>query len=284
MVDNLDKKAIGQRIKSIRKGNGDTLEQFGKPLNADKSLVSRWEKGQTIPNSERLKKIANFANLTVNELLYGDYETYLHLKIMELAPKCIQNYDEDNSLHDDITDRALQIAQNTISKIDYQISDETIKKFIKLAVEQSSDLKGNIIKNDLANFDYSLFGAARKREYFYFGYKLIYKEKFLYTALLAILNEPTKTLYLDDVNTARFFNFFGNDIPNSSLQSIDYLTPSEVIPFSTYIRQRSKIVPKILEQILRTSFLLENIDITGYTINILENQLTKHKTIKISHN
>lgn len=280
----IDKKAIGMRISSIRKARGDTLEQFGSTLNADKSLVSRWEKGQSIPNPERLKEIAKSANLTVNELLYGDYDTYLHLKIMELAPKSMENYDEYNSLHDNITDKALEIAKNTISKVDYQISDETIKKFIKLAIEQSIDLQGNILKNDLSNFDYSLFGGVRNREYFYFGYKLTYKEKKLYTALLAILNEPTKTLYLDDISTSRFFNFFRNDIPNSSLQSIDYLTPSEVIPFSTYIRQRSKIEPKILEQILKMGFLLENIDISGYTVNILENQLIKHKTIKIDKN
>lgn len=56
MADNINKKAVGLRIKSIRKANGDTLEQFGKSLNADKSLVSRWEKGQSIPNPERIKK------------------------------------------------------------------------------------------------------------------------------------------------------------------------------------------------------------------------------------
>ena len=280
----IDKKAIGMRISSIRKARGDTLEQFGSTLNADKSLVSRWEKGQSIPNPERLKEIAKSANLTVNELLYGDYDTYLHLKIMELAPKSIKNYDEYSSLHDNITDKALEIARNTISKVDYQISDETIKKFIKLAIEQSIDWQENLIKNDLSNFDYSLFGGTRYKEYFYFGYRLTYQEKILYTALLAILNESTKTLYVDDMSTSRFFNFFGNDIPNSSLQNIDYLTPSEVIPFSTYIRQRSKIEPKILEQILKIGFLLENIDISGYTVNILENQLIKHKTIKIDKN
>ncbi|HEM3547292.1 TPA: XRE family transcriptional regulator, partial [Streptococcus suis] len=109
------------------------------------------------------------------------------------------------------------------------------------------------------------------------------KEKSLYTALLAILNEPTKTIYIDDVNKERFFNLFGNDIPNSSSQSIDYITSTEIIPFSTYIRQRSKVMPKILVNMLKFGFLLENIDIHGYTVNILENQLTKQKTIKIDN-
>ncbi|UTX65036.1 helix-turn-helix domain-containing protein [Streptococcus constellatus] len=284
MKDNINKKAVGSRIKAIRKANGDTLEQFGKPLNADKSLVSRWEKGQSIPNPERIKKIAESSNLTVNELLYGDYDTYLHLRIMELAPKCIKNYDEHSSLHDSIIDKALIIAKNITSKIDYNLSDQTIKKFIELAIEQSSDLYGNLIENDLANFDYSLFGGTRNQEYFYFGYKLVYKEKKLYTAVLAILNQPTHTIYIDDMSKDRFFNFFGSDIPNSTLQSIDYITPLEIVSFSTYIRQRSKIVPKILEDILKLGFLLENVDISGYTVNILENQLSKHKTIKIDNN
>lgn len=280
----INNKLVGERIQNIRLSLGESMDKFGERFNTSKGTVNNWEKGRNLPNKDNLLKISYIGKISVEELLYGDYDTYLHLKIMELAPKSMENYDEYNSLHDNITDKALEIAKNTISKIDYQISDETIKKFIKLAIEQSIDLQGNLLKNDLSNFDYSLFGGVRNKEYFYFGYRLTYQEKKLYTALLAILNEPTKTLYLDDMSTSRFFNFFGNDIPNSSLQNIDYLTPSEVIPFSTYIRQRSKIEPKILEQILKIGFLLENIDISGYTVNILENQLIKHKTIKIDKN
>ena len=280
----INNKLVGERIQNIRLSLGESMDKFGERFNTSKGTVNNWEKGRNLPNKDNLLKISYIGKISVEELLYGDYNTYLHLKIMELAPKSMENYDEYNSLHDNITDKALEIAKNTISKVDYQISDETIKKFIKLAIEQSIDLQGNILKNDLSNFDYSLFGGVRNREYFYFGYRLTYQEKKLYTALLAILNEPTKTLYLDDISTSRFFNFFGNDIPNSSLQNIDYLTSSEVIPFSTYIRQRSKIEPKILEQILKMGFLLENIDISGYTVNILENQLIKHKTIKIDKN
>lgn len=280
----INNKLVGERIQNIRLSLGESMDKFGERFNTSKGTVNNWEKGRNLPNKDNLLKISYIGKISVEELLYGDYDTYLHLKIMELAPKSMENYDEYNSLHDNITDKALDIAKNTISKVDYQISDETIKKFIKLAIEQSIDLQGKLLKNDLSNFDYSLFGGVRNREYFYFGYRLTYQEKKLYTALLAILNEPTKTLYLDDMSTSRFFNLFGNDIPNSSLQNIDYLTPSEVIPFSTYIRQRSKIEPKILEQILKIGFLLENIDISGYTVNILENQLIKHKTIKIDKN
>ena len=59
---------IGERIKNIRLSKGMTLEEFGKLFSAGKSNVSKWEKGQTLPNADRLKSIAGFANITIEEL------------------------------------------------------------------------------------------------------------------------------------------------------------------------------------------------------------------------
>jgi transcriptional regulator len=280
----VNNKLVGERIQNIRLGLGESMEKFGQKFNTSKGTVNNWEKGRNLPNKENLRKISSIGKISVEELLYGDYKTFLHLKILDLAPSCIRDYDEYNSLHDDITDRALQIAQNTISRIDYQISDETIKKFINLAIEQNTDLQCNFLKNNLSNFDYTFFGGINNQEYFYFGYRLSYKDKILYTSFLAILNETSKTIYIDDLNNSRFFNIFGNDIPNSSIKKIDYITPSEIVPFSMYVRQRSKVVPNILENMLKSTFLINNIDISDYTVNILEDQLTKHRTIKIRKN
>ena len=70
---------------------GLTLKQFGEMLGkiklknaieassnvqntVNKSNVLRWEQGISLPNKERLNKIAQLANITVNELLYGNNE------------------------------------------------------------------------------------------------------------------------------------------------------------------------------------------------------------------
>lgn len=73
MTENIDKKAVGLRIKSIRQEKGMTLEEFGKLFGAGKGLVSRWENGLSIPNAERLKSIAKIGDITVNQLLNGEY-------------------------------------------------------------------------------------------------------------------------------------------------------------------------------------------------------------------
>lgn len=70
----IDKKAVGRRIRQIRFSKALTLEGFGKLFEADKSNVSKWELGQSLPNKERLIAIAKIVNITVNELLYGNHE------------------------------------------------------------------------------------------------------------------------------------------------------------------------------------------------------------------
>jgi len=49
------------------------MEEFGKLFNpiANKSLVSKWENGKSLPNNERLKKITEIGNISMEYLLEG---------------------------------------------------------------------------------------------------------------------------------------------------------------------------------------------------------------------
>ena len=73
-MKNVDKEAVGARIKQIRINKGYTLESFGKLFNVSKSNVLKWEQGRSLPNKERLANISKIADMTVNELLYGNIE------------------------------------------------------------------------------------------------------------------------------------------------------------------------------------------------------------------
>lgn len=73
-MKDIDKKAVGRRIREIRISKACTLEEFGNILKAGKSNVRKWEIGFTLPNKERQKKIAKMGKITVNELLYGNIE------------------------------------------------------------------------------------------------------------------------------------------------------------------------------------------------------------------
>ena len=77
MKINVNKKAVGSRIKQIRMNKGYTLEAFGKFFNASKGNVQQWENGASLPNKERLANISKIADMTVNELLYGSLDEFL---------------------------------------------------------------------------------------------------------------------------------------------------------------------------------------------------------------
>lgn len=73
-MKDVDKKAVGRRIREYRTSKAYTLEAFGKLFKATKSNVSDWENGRVLPNKERQKKLAKLLQITVNELLFGNIE------------------------------------------------------------------------------------------------------------------------------------------------------------------------------------------------------------------
>ena len=67
-----EKEKLGTRIKNIRLDKGMTTKEFGSLLGATDSNITSWEKGRTSPNPERLKMIAKIADISIEELLYGN--------------------------------------------------------------------------------------------------------------------------------------------------------------------------------------------------------------------
>jgi DNA-binding helix-turn-helix protein len=86
MNKNIDKKAVGQRIREIRIRKGLTLQQFGKYFNAEKGNVQQWEVGKQLPNKARMVKMCEIANITLNELLYG-FNFNLYDEVKKLSNK-----------------------------------------------------------------------------------------------------------------------------------------------------------------------------------------------------
>lgn len=81
----IDKIALGHRIKSIRLEKSMNLKEFGFYIdNTSDSIVSRWEKGKSVPNAKRLKLIANAGGISVNELLYGSMQEMIRRVYKEL--------------------------------------------------------------------------------------------------------------------------------------------------------------------------------------------------------
>lgn len=78
MMKNINNEHIGARIRAIRLARGMTMKEFGEMLSVRQSSVSYWENGRNIPNNRRIKAIADMANISVQELLYGIKEKVMY--------------------------------------------------------------------------------------------------------------------------------------------------------------------------------------------------------------
>lgn len=91
----IDKKALGARIKSLRLAKGYTLKDFSKLIQREnkeeseitESIISRWERGVSVPSPNRLKAIANIEGISVDELLYGPQNEYITRLLREAILK-----------------------------------------------------------------------------------------------------------------------------------------------------------------------------------------------------
>lgn len=85
----------GERVRTIRKHFGLTLEKFGQKLGVSKSAVSNIENGSRNLTDQMIKSICREYHINLDYLLYGDGEMFDNLPETLLDELCDQyNLDE----------------------------------------------------------------------------------------------------------------------------------------------------------------------------------------------
>ncbi len=88
------RKTVGKNIALYRKAHGDTQAALGQKLNYSDKAVSKWERGESLPDVYVLSRIATVYNSTVSNLI-GETKPqiqaspYLHLFIFLLTSALI---------------------------------------------------------------------------------------------------------------------------------------------------------------------------------------------------
>ncbi len=76
-----------EKLKSLRKENNITQVQLAEKLFVSRSLIARWEYGDIYPTMENLKKIADYFNISLDELLCENEKTELIINIANFERK-----------------------------------------------------------------------------------------------------------------------------------------------------------------------------------------------------
>ena len=104
---------FSDRIIEIRKKRGMTQQELGKAIGVDKRVVSKYEKGQTVPSVMMASDIAKALDISLDYLIGSDKALFIDDKeIVEL----LKNYD---NLKDDVKETVKNMlkALNLYSKI-----------------------------------------------------------------------------------------------------------------------------------------------------------------------
>ena len=75
----MNNNAIGQFIQLTRKEKGLTQKQLAEQINVSDKTISKWENGNSVPDTEILSSLCQSLDISVNELLSGEklpVETY----------------------------------------------------------------------------------------------------------------------------------------------------------------------------------------------------------------
>lgn len=144
---NINKIEVGNRIKAIRISKEKTMKDFGKMFTptASDSIVSRWERGISLPNNERLSRIAEIGNVSTSYLLEGKY-TLKDIHIMPDEEK-IKIFQKGSAFFDTTSDDYLLMM---VERFSNEIKDDQIKKQLAISINSLIEIKnGNIPKDYL---------------------------------------------------------------------------------------------------------------------------------------
>lgn len=163
-----DPKSVGQRIRNIRQILGDSMEQFAKKIDdkAKSGTVSNWETGKNLPNSKRLKTIAELGNISVDYLLEGK------VSVKEIRPlsDLVKGLDEEASRPLEANEFMAIYKDEVNNEISYR---DTVKNKMEFF-----DLNRIINTEYQVNTKYETgISALGNSPLYYSGKKLTYKDR-----------------------------------------------------------------------------------------------------------
>lgn len=145
---NISKEDLGIRIRNVRNKRLESMEKFGQAISkatnnevkSGKSNVSRWERGENIPNNETIKAIAELGKITVDELLYGSIEEFItrtaNEEMNRLEQERIENGDRlitptiKKAWLDEVINAEIKEVKDIPGSIDYADVADSIKRYL----------------------------------------------------------------------------------------------------------------------------------------------------------
>lgn len=132
---------INEKILLLRKKEGLSQEGLAEKLNVTRQTVSNWELGQTTPDIQQAKNIAqvfkiSLDDLTDNKLEFELKESSNNILQNLIGKECLLLMDEnypDSYINNNIKVKVLDV-NNSFIKIEYQKGKQVINKLLDIDI------------------------------------------------------------------------------------------------------------------------------------------------------
>ena len=148
---------LDKRIAELRKNKNISQEELADILNTSRQAVSKWERGETYPDIEKLKDLATFFNVSIDFLLGYDLESNSTSSFLQQIDECIEN----KTLYFSLDDIKIMVSKNLnncdllIGVVSYLENYFAIKRD-----EQVLDLGIEYCKRIVAIYKENRYGAS----------------------------------------------------------------------------------------------------------------------------
>ena len=75
--------ALSEKLYTLRKKSGLSQEQLAEQLSVSRQAISKWESGQSVPESDKLIVISNYYNVSLDYLLKEDCDQPIATEISD---------------------------------------------------------------------------------------------------------------------------------------------------------------------------------------------------------
>lgn len=155
---NIDSQKVGNQIALLRKSKGLTQNELGERLNISFQAVSKWERGESLPDVSILLDLANILQTTVDNILTGgekimNYRGKINVSDMREGIACLGRMGEllgkDNIIYRAAIEGINQKMNTTIEES--FVDDNIFECFVAEAVIQNLKAGAYVDLTDVKN-------------------------------------------------------------------------------------------------------------------------------------
>ena len=241
----MDEKKIGPFIAQLRKEKKMTQEDLAEKLIVDRATVSKWERGEYIPNISILLELQKIFDVSINEILYGERKNKDNNNEIDSLPINIMNNSKRKIRRLFIISITIIILLITMFFAYYFIDNYNSIKIFKITAENDKLLINNGLliisreksyirigdietfkKNKISKIELYFFKNKKKNIIFSGGIdisKVVYENKFNYNELFKYsdINYIINNLYLkiifDDNSVSNVKLILKKDFSNNKI-------------------------------------------------------------------